>query len=177
MVVVFRNGSDEVGGKSVLLVNEIDGVVLLVPDAKSMRMAYPKQVTAVLVDGEHVGFLETGGFGVDVVGLGFGVDDDKPAFACYIQMPVIVIVHIPYKELSRTIQDGVEYSSFRMQPLYISSHRTYPDVSVFVYFYGIYIVFEQLAVAGCVLSDLPFQIAEQPFLERADPQTALGVNG
>ena len=49
MVVVFRNGSDEVGGKSVLLVNEIDGVVLLVPDAKSMRMAYPKQVTAVLV--------------------------------------------------------------------------------------------------------------------------------
>ena len=40
---------------------------------------------------------------VDVVGLGFGVDDNKPAFACYIQMPVIVIVHIPYKELSLSL--------------------------------------------------------------------------
>ena len=177
MVVVFYDGSGEIGGKSVLLVNEVDGVVLLVPDAKSVRMAYPKQVTTVLVDSEHVGFLETGGFRVDIVGLGFGIDDDEPSCACYIQMSVIVIVHIPHKELSRAVQNGVEYSGFRVQSLYISSHRAYPDVSVFVYFYRIYIIFEQLAVVGRVLPDLSFQIAKQSFLVCADPQTALGVNG
>ena len=38
-------------------------------------MSYPKKVSAVLIDSEHIVLLEAAGFGVDIIGLGFRIDD------------------------------------------------------------------------------------------------------
>ena len=77
VVVVFRDGSDEIDGKPVFLVKEVDGVVLLVPYAQSVWMSYPKKVPAVLIDSEHIVLLETAGFGVYIIGLGFRIDNNE----------------------------------------------------------------------------------------------------
>ena len=46
-----------------------------------------------------------------------------------------------------------------------------------VYFYGVDVVFQQLAVGGGVLPDLPFVVADKSFLIGSDPEAVFGVGG
>ena len=160
LVIVFYDGAHQVGGKPVLLVDEMDGVVLLVPDAESVRMSYPDKPAAVFVDGQHIALLETAGTRVDVVCLGFGVDDNQSAVGSYVEVAVVVVVHIAHEELFGAVEDGVELPGVGVQALDVAPHGAYPHVAVLVYLDGVDVVFEQLAVGGGVLPDLPFGVAE-----------------
>ena len=77
-------------------------------------MSYPKKVPAVLIDSEHIVLLETAGFGVYIIGLGFRIDNNESSSGCYVKGAVFVIVHITDKEFSRTVQDGVKLLGFRI---------------------------------------------------------------
>lgn len=77
-------------------------------------MSYPKKVPAVLIDSEHIVLLEAAGFGVDIIGLGFRIDDNESSFGRYVKGTVFIIVHISDKEFSRTVQDGVKLPGFRI---------------------------------------------------------------
>ena len=80
-------------------------------------MAYPEQAAAVFVHGQHVVLLEAAGFGIDVVGLGFGIDDDEAAAGGYVELVLIVVVHVVHKEFFGAVEDGVELAGFGVQPL------------------------------------------------------------
>ena len=62
-------------------------------------MSYPKKVPAVLIDSEHIVLLEEAGFGVDIIGLGFRIDDNESSFGRYVKGTVCLLYTSPrYKE-------------------------------------------------------------------------------
>ena len=77
-------------------------------------MSYPKKVSAVLIDSEHIVLLEAAGFGVDIIGLGCRIVDNESSLGRYVKGTVFIIVHISDKEFSRTVQDGVKLPGFRI---------------------------------------------------------------
>ena len=119
-------------------------------------MAYPKKVAAVFVDSKDILFAEVVVFIEKAIGLVFCINDDQSSVGSYIKIFVAVIVHISDEKLSGAIQNCVELLGFGVQPLNVTSHCPYPYITIFVDFYCIYVVFEQVAVAYCILFDFPF---------------------